>query len=199
MTIDPQFLVFAVSTALILITPGPTNTLLAAAGMAMGTRKALPLLAAELAGYVFAISAWGIFLIALQAHYPFLGSAIRIISSCYLTYVAVKMWRAAKALETSHQTPISAQALLTATILNPKGLVFASAIFPPHAFNDVQVYFTAMAVFGCLLLPIGWAWIAFGATLRSGKLARVNPFSFQRAAALVIGLFSMSLAWAVIF
>jgi threonine/homoserine/homoserine lactone efflux protein len=116
-------------------------------------------------------------------------------SSCYLAYVAVKMWRAARALETSQQTPISAQALFTATLLNPKGLVFASAIFPPHAFDEIQVYLAAMAVFTCLLLPIGLAWIAFGAALRSGKLALVNPFNFQRAAALVIGLFSLSLAW----
>ncbi|TCS35543.1 threonine/homoserine/homoserine lactone efflux protein [Paucimonas lemoignei] len=198
MTIDPQFLTFAVSTALILITPGPTNTLLATAGLTLGMRKALRLLAVELAGYVLAISTWGIFLISLQEHYPYLGTLLRFIGSGYLLYVAVKMWRAAKALQTSPHASISAQALFTATLLNPKGLVFASAVFPAQAFDDIQVYCAAMAVFGCLLLPIGFAWIAFGATLRSGKLARVNPFNFQRAAALLLGLFSVSMAWAAI-
>jgi threonine/homoserine/homoserine lactone efflux protein len=195
MTIDSQLLVFAVSAALILITPGPTNTLLAAAGLSLGTRKALPLLIFELAGYFFAISVWGIFFISVQEQYSFLGSTIRIISSCYLAYVALKMWRAARTLETSQQAPISAAGLFTATVLNPKGLVFASAIFPAHAFDDIQGYLAAMTLFSCLLLPIGFAWIAFGATLRRRKLALVNQYTFQRAAALVIGLFSVSLAW----
>src|SRR4051794_27897420 len=106
MIIDRELLVFAVSTALILITPGPTNTLLATAGLALGTRKALPLLAVELAGYLFAISAWGILLISMQEHYPFLGTALCLVSSGYLAYVAVKMWRAALALETSQLEPI---------------------------------------------------------------------------------------------
>lgn len=195
MTIDSHLMVFALSTALILITPGPTNTLLAAAGLGLGTRKALPLLVFELAGYVLAISAWGIFLVSVQTHYPSLGTAIRIISSSYLAYVAVKMWRAAKALETSQRVPIGAKALFAATVLNPKALVFASAIFPPRAFDDIGVFLTSMALFAFLLLPIGFAWIRFGAALRSGKLAFVSPPGFQRAAALAIALFSVSIAW----
>ncbi|SAK46672.1 putative transmembrane protein [Caballeronia hypogeia] len=43
----------------ILVTPGPTNTLLAAAGLRRGVKRAMPLVGAELGGYFIAISAWG--------------------------------------------------------------------------------------------------------------------------------------------
>ncbi len=194
-TLNFNFLVFMLSTIAILLTPGPTNTLLASAGLGQGMRKAFPLVAFELAGYLIAISAWGIFLASAQHHYPWLGISVRVASSCYLAYMAVKIWRAAHALPTSEQKTIGPKALFVATLLNPKGLLFASAIFPPHTFDDVQVYLAAMALFSCLLLPIGIVWIKFGAALGSGRLLRINPVKLQRVAALAIGVFSVSIAW----
>lgn len=195
MVMESHFLVFALSTAVILLTPGPTNTLLAAAGLGQGMRGALPLAAFELAGYLIAISAWGIFLTSAQQHYPWLGTLVRVASSCYLAYIALRMWAAARALSGSAQRPIGPKALFLATLLNPKGLVFASATFPPHAFEDIRVYLAAIALFACLLLPIGLIWIKFGAALGSGRLTIMNPVKLQRAAALAIGMFSVSIAW----
>jgi threonine/homoserine/homoserine lactone efflux protein len=40
----------AVGIIVVLITPGPTNTLLGAAGLRHGVQRSLPLIAAELAG-----------------------------------------------------------------------------------------------------------------------------------------------------
>jgi threonine/homoserine/homoserine lactone efflux protein len=196
MPFNSEFLVFALGTAAILLTPGPTNTLLAAAGIGQGMR-ALPLVVFELAGYVVSISLWGVFFASAQHHYPWLGIAVRVASSGYLAYIAVKMWRAAQALTASEQRAISPKSLFAATLLNPKGLVFASATFPSHAFDDVQMYVSAMALFACLLLPIGSIWIKFGAALRSGRLTVMNPFKLQRVAALVLGMFSASIAWTV--
>jgi threonine/homoserine/homoserine lactone efflux protein len=195
MQIDSNFIVFSFTTALILLTPGPTNTLLAAAGLGQGMRGALPLATFELAGYLIGISAWGIFLTSVQQHYPWLGTVVRVASSCYLAYIAVKMWHAAQALSGSEQRPIGPKALFLATLLNPKGLVFASAIFPPHAFDDIQVYLMAMALFASLLLPIGLVWIKFGSALGSGRLMLMNPVKLQRVAALAIAMFSVSIAW----
>lgn len=196
MTYDFNCPVFVISTAAILLTPGPTNTLLAAAGLGRGVRGALPLVAFECAGYLTAISAWGIFLTSVEQHYLWLGISVRVASSCYLGYIAVKLWRATLALPTSEQRPIGPKVLFMATLLNPKGLVFASAIFPPHAFDNMQVYLAATTSFACLLLPIGLLWIRFGAALGSGRLMFMSPVKLQRAAALAIGMFSASIAWA---
>ena len=44
----------------ILLTPGPTNTLLASSGIETGVKKSLKLIPAEVVGYFIAISAWGV-------------------------------------------------------------------------------------------------------------------------------------------
>lgn len=49
---------FAVLSAVILLTPGPTNTLLAAAGAARGFRRTWLLPLAESLGYALAVSAF---------------------------------------------------------------------------------------------------------------------------------------------
>lgn len=54
---DPILFAFAVIA--ILATPGPTNALLATAGAANGLRRSLPLVPAELAGYLIAIAVGG--------------------------------------------------------------------------------------------------------------------------------------------
>ena len=43
----------------ILLTPGPTNTLLASSGIQVGIRKSFRLIPSEAFGYMIAISIWG--------------------------------------------------------------------------------------------------------------------------------------------
>ena len=50
---------FVLGIIIVLIMPGPTNTLLAAAGLRQGVKRAARLAGAELAGYVASISVWG--------------------------------------------------------------------------------------------------------------------------------------------
>mgnify|MGYP003418222900 FL=1 len=89
---DFHVLVFLLSSALVLLTPGPTNTLLAAAGLGRGWRDARPLILFELMGYLIAISGWGILLASIGKYYPWVSVAVRVVCSGYLLYVAVKMW-----------------------------------------------------------------------------------------------------------
>lgn len=185
--------VFLLGTAAILLTPGPTNTLLAAAGLARGLRRSAPLVGFELAGYLVGITAWGLFLVSAQAVYPWIGIVVRVASSVYLAYVAVKIWCAAGADVTTRQEPIGPCALFIATLLNPKGLVFASTLFPAYAFENLPGYLAAMAQFIGLLVPIAFIWIKFGALLAGRRIGFINPERLQRTAALVIGVFSVSI------
>lgn len=190
---DFNFTVFVFSIVVVLLTPGPTNTLLATAGLQQGLRKALPLIAFELSGYLIAISAWGMALTPMQHDSPWLATSVRAASSIYLAYIAIKVWRSSRVLSTSGERSIRPKDLFVATLLNPKGLLFSSVIFPPHAFDNIQVYSAAMALFSSLLVPIAVIWIRFGAVLGSGRL---NPVNLQRTAALALGVFSASIAWA---
>jgi threonine/homoserine/homoserine lactone efflux protein len=186
----------ALGVAIVLLTPGPTNTLLAAAGLRQGVKRSVPLILAELAGYLVAISVWGRFLISASHTVPGLAILLRVLSGLYIAYLALKMWRTAAALSPSDTSPIGLRTLFVATLFNPKGLLFAGTLFPASAFLSWYGYVSAMTVFGALMLPIALAWITFGAVLGRGGLSWVNPVKMQRGASIVLGAFSLSLAWA---
>jgi len=189
---------FAVGIVVVLITPGPTNTLLASAGLRQGVRRSVPLVAAELAGYLVAISVWGRFLTHAAHALPWLPASLRAAAGLYIAWLAVDMWRAAVALPDSTQKANGMRSLFVATLLNPKALLFAGTIFPADAFAHWQAYVVAMLLFACLLVPIALAWIAFGAALGSGRLGWLDPAKIQRGASVVLGVFSLSLAWSAL-
>ncbi|OQW35404.1 MAG: multidrug transporter MatE [Nitrospira sp. SG-bin1] len=198
MILDFHVLVFMLSTVIVLLTPGPTNTLLAAAGLGQGLWKALPLIAFELVGYLIAISGWGIFLTSIEQYYPWLSNVVRVACSCYLLFVAVKIWISTGKLPISEEGSIGPATVFMTTMLNPKGLLFASTIFPPHAFDNVQIYLAATVLFMCVVVPIGVAWVALGAVVGNGRMMAMDPFKLQRTVALVIGIFSMTIVWTTV-
>ncbi len=198
MNLDYHLLVFVFSTTLVLLTPGPTNTLLAAAGLGQGSRAALPLIAFELAGYLIAISVWGALLTSMLPYYPWLSMSARIVCSCYLLYVAVRMWGGTRESSVSLSREVTGRTVLMTTLLNPKGLLFASTTFPHHAFDSIQVYLATITLFACMVVPIGVAWITLGAVVGSRHLAGLNVVKLHRVLALVICLFSVSIAIATV-
>ncbi|EEA00613.1 amino acid efflux pump, RhtB family, LysE superfamily [Burkholderia sp. H160] len=193
-----QIALLAAGIVVVLVTPGPTNTLLAAAGLRNGTRRALPLIAAELAGYLVSISAWGRFFAQAAQVWPWLPLLLRVAASVYIAWLAVDMWRQAVALPGSTRRAGNVRALFVATLLNPKGLLFGGTIFPAVAFMHLPAYLLAMGTFACIAAPIALAWIAFGAALGSGRLGWLEPAKVQQGASIVLAVFSVSLAWAAL-
>lgn len=199
MTDTTPFLLFLFGVIAVLAVPGPTNTLLAAAGVAQGVRRSLMLPVAEAAGYVVNITIWGKFLNEASHALPWLPPVVRLLCGLYIAYLAVKMWRAAAALATERQAAaLGMRDLFVATLLNPKGILFGGTLFPAAAFALPQAYLQAMGVFVLCVLPIGTLWIAFGAQLASGKIKWLRPRHVQRGASVVLGVFSLSLAWTAI-
>ena len=198
MTADFHPLVFLLGVLVILLTPGPTNTLLAAAGLAQGFWRAAPLVAFELVGYLLAITGWGVFLTSIEQYYPWVGTVVRVACSGYLIYLAVQIWRSTSTRLRSASHTIGPMAVFATTLLDPKGLLFASTIFPPHAFDNGQVYLAAMALFACAVVPIGAVWVAMGAVIGSGRVVAMDPVKLQRVLAVVIVMFSATLVWSTV-
>lgn len=181
---------FIPAIAAILAVPGPTNTLLASSGAQAGFRGSLPLVPAELCGYALAIAGWGLFLEPASAGLPWLKPLLRLACAGYLVVVAWGLWRdAGKALSASG---FGARRIFTATLLNPKALLFAAVVFPETAFRDVSAFVQSMGTFAAIIVPIALAWISFGSAL-SGSGFRIQPGIVQRGAALVLLTFSASL------
>jgi len=189
---------FVLGVGIVLITPGPTNTLLAAAGLRHGMRRAARLAGAEVAGYMVAISVWGGLLAHAVHTVAWLPSLVRMASCLYVAYLAVRMWRTTLAIEATSPMTIGPRTLFVATLLNPKAILFAGTIFPPAAFVDAASYVAAMSIFFMLVLPIGLAWIAFGAALGHGRLTWISAEGMQRCASVVLAAFSLTLAWSLL-
>src|SRR5271166_5453528 len=80
-------LTFAAAALSLLATPGPTNTLLATSGAEVGLRRSLPLLGAELGGYLLAILLLRALIGPLMAANPLFAAALHGAVVVYLLYL----------------------------------------------------------------------------------------------------------------
>ena len=182
----------------ILLTPGPTNTLLASAGIQAGVKQSLKLIPAEVMGYLIAITSWGVLLESVSHFIPWLPALLKLISATFILYLAFKLWITSTNDIKLDSPLITPKALFVATLLNPKALLFASAIFPHAAWEVLHVYFVHIAIFLSLITPIAFLWIAFGTILISNKLTWLNQRNLQRTAAFILTFFAMPIGYSAI-
>lgn len=182
----------------ILLTPGPTNTLLASAGIQAGVKQSLKLIPAEVMGYLIAITSWGILLESVSHFIPWLPPVLKLISATFILYLAFKLWTTSTNDIKLDSPLITPKALFVATLLNPKALLFASAIFPHAAWEVFHVYFVHIAIFLSLITPIAFLWIAFGTVLISNKVTWLNQRNLQRTAAFILTFFAMPIGYSAI-
>lgn len=198
MLIQEALLKMSFYVSLVLIVPGPTNTLLLSSGLKVGLRGTWHLVIAEALGYVVAISLWGFFLLSVAASRPWLFGAIKLLSAAYILWLAVKMWTKSRALHELSAGPISFGDLFVATLMNPKALLFASTMFPLEAFRSLSYFGWAVIVFLIVLAPIGVGWSSLGGLLTSQRSWAAHTSTFMRCASLVLATFSGSLAYSVL-
>jgi len=83
---------FAAASLVLLVAPGPTNALLAAAGATSG-RDAFSLLAAEAAGYVIAVGSLVLLVGPVLAAAPIVVIALKCIAAAWLFWSGLSLWR----------------------------------------------------------------------------------------------------------
>ncbi|MFC6052831.1 multidrug transporter MatE [Acinetobacter sp. Ac_877] len=182
----------------ILLTPGPTNTLLASSGIQVGIRKSFRLIPSEAFGYLISITAWGFLIGKVAAYMPLLPVVLKLFSASYIIYLAIKLWRTANVEVSFNQPTIRARELFVATLLNPKALLFASAIFPAIAWLNINYYVSHMLTFLLLIVPIAFFWTYIGSVLASNKIRWLNQTNLQKTASLVLLSFSIPLSYSAI-
>ena len=183
---------FLLVIATILLTPGPTNTLLASSGISRGLRRSAPLLSFECLGYVCATSLWGLVLNTTMQDYPFVINIIKVVSGLYIARLGLRLWAQAghdAALE--QMAAVKPSELFVATLLNPKAVIFAMVLFPVQTWLSVSNYAEVMGNFVALVAVIGELWIALGSVLISGRFRWLQPQWFQRLAALTLWGFAV--------
>ena len=182
----------------ILLTPGPTNTLLASSGIQVGIRKSLALIPAEALGYLISITIWGLIIGSVSKQFPSVPVILKLFSAGYILFLALKLWRTANRDENFNHATIRARELFFATLLNPKALLFASAIFPTHVWQNASAYTSHMLVFLLLIVPIAFFWTFIGSVICSNKVTWLNQRNMQRTASLFLVSFTVPLSYSAL-
>ncbi|RKG34506.1 LysE family translocator [Acinetobacter tianfuensis] len=189
---------FIGSVIMILLTPGPTNTLLASSGLQVGVKKSFRLIPAEAFGYLLSISFWGFLIGKISVYLPALPPILKLFSAGYILYLALKLWKTANAVQDLNQVSIRDWQLFIATLLNPKALLFASAVFPAIAWAEPSYYVAHMLAFLLLIIPIAFFWTLIGSMLSSNKVRWLNQCTMQKTASLVLMSFSIPLSYSAL-
>ncbi len=182
---------FAAAALSLLLVPGPTNTLLAASGALRGFRASLPLIAAEVGGYMASICALLAVFGSGAAQRPTLTLTLKAAAALWLCSCALKLWREARQDLAIADEPAGFGRLFVATLLNPKALIFAFVIAPTAGLAGAAPWLAALCA---MIAAAGLCWIALGAWLGSSSGPGLAPGLIRRAAALVLLAFAGALA-----
>lgn len=174
----------AAASLAILLTPGPTNTILAASGAAMGLRRALHLPLAEALGYTVAVSPF----LVLQEQFRDMPAALAVmkaVASAWLLFSALRLWSQPVVPDLKARQGAFWRVLLT-TMLNPKAMLVGTIVIPSMMAESPA---GGVAFFVLLSTLAGIGWTALGAALP--PVLRQHSY---RAAALIVGGFSVAAA-----
>ena len=176
---------FVATSILVLITPGPTNTVLAASGAAMGFRRAAILPLAEAIGYIIAISVFVLFAEVMRDNHMALA-AIRLAAAGWLIYSASVMWRTPFEPDPAIKDSPFRRVLLT-TIVNPKAMLVGTILIPVGTGAAAPAW---IATYATLSTSAGLCWVGLGAVLPLG----IRRHAYKLAAIVLSGFSVLAIA-----
>ena len=180
---------FILGVLALLATPGPTNTLMAAAGAQHGVTRSLPLLAGEVLGYFIAITAWTELVGAASASQPWVPVGAKLLASAFLIWSAWKLWQDAGRSD-FRQSGITLGRVFVTTLVNPKALIFAFAIFPPAGFVARLPY---LGLFAGLVIVTAVGWMTLGTMAARRSAGLLTSSRVERITAVALAAFAMLL------
>ncbi|MCC6863432.1 MAG: hypothetical protein IT544_01285 [Rhodobacteraceae bacterium] len=174
----------AIATLILLLTPGPTNTLMLLSGADRGFRATLRLIPLALAAYLFSVVA--LFLLANFAT-QFLNTLrpiIALISSLWVLVLALRLWRRTYKIK---NTPlVTRREIITTTLLNPKALIFGLVLLPG------TMPYISIPLFAGLVIIAALVWTALGSYSPLRHSAGL-PLTLRRGAACWLAILSIGI------
>lgn len=162
----------------LLLTPGPTNSLMLLAGAERGLAGAARLVPAELAGYLVAVVPLTLVGQSVLAAYPGLRLAVALLAAAWVAALAVRLWRLPSVAEARS---VGARSLFVTTALNPKALIFGLVLLP-----SADRLGTSLAIFVALIVGVALVWAGLGAALRGGTAEQPRALFILRRLASVL-------------
>ena len=175
---------------LLLLAPGPTNTLLFRAGLLFGFRASWTLALTECLAYLLQVSLWGVALLYLAAYSPWALKSAQLAAACYLLYVSYKLWQRKNSVINPGSDRFSGLYFFWLTVMNLKGLLIVSFIAPVGTFATLPGYAGFMATLALVVITVGAAWIVLGSRFEGIQKAWLTPLKINRATSIAIGCFA---------
>lgn len=141
----------------LLLTPGPTNTLLALSGAESGFRRSLVLVPAEVFAYLSVVIPLATIGRDLLENWPAASSAIKLVAAAWIMLLAVRLWSPVQA--DTPQRAVTVRRVLATTLLNPKGLVFGLVLLPSWS---SPFFLRHVALFCAAIVLVSVTWIVAG-------------------------------------
>jgi len=176
---------FIAAAFLLLLTPGPTNSLVAAGGALDGWRRAWPLLVAELLGYACGIAVLELLVAPFAEAFHPVRFMLQAACALYLAVAAWQIWKSAL----TQARAVTFRRVFLATLSNPKAAVFVFVILPPRSIGFVALLFPYLTALMALIAIAGSAWMMLG-SLVHGNLSERGDLWIRRAGSLALGTFS---------
>lgn len=174
----------------LLLTPGPTNTLLTVGAAARGLRKSLPLLLGELSGYLVVVVPLATVAAAIFDGRPALSAVLRIAAACWVLVLAVRLWLVSVRQEgEGAPKPVTVGQVFLTTTLNPKAPIIGLVIMPHGSLMEIA---PALGLFCLLVAAAGTSFLVLGSLV--GKAPILPTRLVYRIAAVFLVIFSLGLA-----
>ncbi|MBY3220942.1 LysE family transporter [Rhizobium laguerreae] len=180
---------FVFVTSALLLTPGPTNTLLVLCSASKGIRGSLILIPAEVLGYLTTVVPLGWFAESLLHSQPKLSMVIRGLAVSWVLYMTARL----KTHMSNTARTVGPLEVFVTTLLNPKALVFGLLLFPSLRQAGLTV---TTCIFSILVITASCIWITIGDQIvRRAKLSIPFVQNFTRG---VLYLFAVVMATSLI-
>jgi len=171
----------------LLLTPGPTNSLMLLAGAERGWPGAARLIPAELAGYLLTVLPLSLMGTTVLADHHALRTAVTLAAAVWVALLAFRLWRAPGTGGAG--MAVDARALFVTTALNPKALIFGLVLLP-----SPDRLAANLAIFAALVVLVALFWAGVGAVLRAGGSGQPRAiFVLRRLASLWLAAISVAL------
>ncbi|MBD8556651.1 LysE family transporter [Rhizobium sp. CFBP 8762] len=176
---------FIAAVLLLLLTPGPTNTLLSLSGASVGFVRSLRLIIGEVAGYLVIVFSVATLAAPFLAQHPAAALVMKTLAAIWIVRMAFHLWRNnADVAAANVVTPLQ---VFTTTLLNPKALIIGLVIMPHGTVTTVAPWL--MLLTG-LIVTAACLWITIGSIIGRSSSARLSPRVIEQVAACLLIVFS---------
>ncbi|QJF52761.1 LysE family translocator [Roseobacter ponti] len=173
-------------------TPGPNNLMLMASGANYGFARSVPHMLGISIGFSVMIMAVGAGLVQIFDAWPLSYQILRVLSVVYMTWLALKIARAAPARAADAEgRPMTFLQAAAFQWVNPKAWAMALTALSVYAADATLVAFGIVAlVFGIVNLPAITMWTVLGQQMTRilTSPARLRAFNLTMAALLMASL-----------